>query len=94
MAQIPTDIAATNRIPLVGGWGACAKAGGLLSCGPDINDMVRRTATYVDRILKGARAADLPVQQPTKFDLVINITTAKSARPGDPRVVPAARRRG
>jgi putative tryptophan/tyrosine transport system substrate-binding protein len=78
--NIPSIVAfaATNRIPLVGGWGAWAKAGGFLSYGPNIDDMVRRTATYVDRILKGARPADLPVQQPTKFDLVINITTAKA----------------
>jgi putative tryptophan/tyrosine transport system substrate-binding protein len=52
--------------------------GGLISYGPDEIDMFRRAAGYVDRILKGANAADLPVQQPTNFRLVINLTTAKA----------------
>jgi putative ABC transport system substrate-binding protein len=50
----------------------------LLSYGPNIGDLMRRTASYVDRILKGARPADLPVEEPTKLELVINLTTAKS----------------
>jgi putative ABC transport system substrate-binding protein len=66
------------RLPLAGGWGAWAQAGGLLSYGPNVDDMVRRATTYVDRILKGSRPADLPVQQPTKFELVINLKTAKA----------------
>ena len=70
--------AAKNRIPLAGGFGAWAKAGGLLSYGPDIDDMVRRTAGYVDRILKGAKPADLPVQQPARFNLVINTAAARA----------------
>jgi len=70
--------AAKNRIPLAGGWGAWAKAGGLLSYGPNIGDMIYRAASYVDKILRGAIPADLPVQQPTKFELVINIATAKA----------------
>jgi putative ABC transport system substrate-binding protein len=70
--------AAKNHIPLAGGWGGWAKAGGLLSYGPDISDMVRRAASYVDKILKGAKPADLPVQRPVKFELVINIRTAKA----------------
>ena len=79
-ANIPSIVgfATKNRLPLAGGWGAWARAGGLLSYGPNINDMIRRTATYVDRVLKGAKPADLPIQQPTKFELVINITTAKA----------------
>jgi putative tryptophan/tyrosine transport system substrate-binding protein len=70
--------AAKNRLPLAGGWGVWAKAGGLLSYGPDIGDMVRRSAGYVDRILKGAKPADLPVQQPEKFHFVINVSAAKA----------------
>jgi putative ABC transport system substrate-binding protein len=55
-----------------------AREGGLISYGPDEIDIARRTAGYVDRILKGAKAADLPVQQPTNFRLVINLKTAKA----------------
>jgi putative ABC transport system substrate-binding protein len=72
------EFASTQRIPLVTGWGPWARAGSLMSYGPDLDILVRRAATHVDRILKGARPADLPVEQPTKFELVINMKTAKA----------------
>ena len=59
------DFAAKSRLPLMGGWGAWAQAGGLVSYSPNVDDMVRRAATYVDKILKGTSPAELPVQQPT-----------------------------
>ena len=72
------EFAAKNRLPLAGGWGAWAQAGGLISYGPNIGEMVRQSTAYVDKILKGASPAELPVQQPTRFELLINLKTAKA----------------
>jgi len=72
------DLAAKNRLPTVFSLSDYVDAGGLISYGPDRRDLFRRVATYVDRILKGAKPGDLPVEQPTKFELVINLKTAKA----------------
>jgi putative ABC transport system substrate-binding protein len=66
------------RLPTMYLLGEYVEAGGLMSYGPSIPDLYRRAADYVDKILRGAKPADIPVEQPTKFDLVINLTTAKA----------------
>jgi putative tryptophan/tyrosine transport system substrate-binding protein len=71
-------LAVSNRLPTVYPFRFIAKNGGLMSYGPNVVDLYRRSATYVDLILKGTKAADLPVQLPTKFELVINRKTAKA----------------
>ena len=65
------------RLPSISGWSQFAEAGGLMTYGPNLADSFRRVAVYVDKILKGTKPADLPVEQPTKFELVINLKTAK-----------------
>ena len=71
------DLAVKHRLPAVSGPKEHAEAGGLIAYGPNFPDMYRRAAYYVDRILKGTKPADLPIEQPTKFELVINLKTAK-----------------
>ena len=66
------------RLPTMHGFREFVEAGGLISYGPNFPDLFRRAAEYVDKILRGTKPADLPVEQPTKFDLVINLTTAKA----------------
>ena len=72
------ELALRYRLPTFFTWRDHVDAGGLMSYSPDHTDLLRRAAEYVDRILKGAKPADLPVEQPTKFELVINMKTAKA----------------
>jgi putative tryptophan/tyrosine transport system substrate-binding protein len=76
--QLIVELAARYRLPAIYPFGFFAAAGGLLSYGPDVTDQFRRSVTYVDRILRGETPGDLPVQQPTKFELIINLKTAKT----------------
>jgi len=75
--QVIVEQAIKNRIPSMGEGGRIVRRGALMSYGSDITELYRRAATYVDKILKGTKPADLPVEQPTKFELVINLKTAK-----------------
>ena len=74
------ELAAKSGLPLIAPFREMTTAGGLMSYGPNIPDMNRRAAGYVDKILKGANPSDLPVEQPTKFELLINLKTAKALR--------------
>ena len=87
-----TSLAARYRLPAVYPYRQFAEVGGLLSYGIDMRDNFRRTATYVDRILKGEKPGELPVQAPVKFELVINLK-AQGARPRCASAAPTARRR-
>src|SRR5215471_8654514 len=77
-ARAIAELALKQKLPAIGHFRAFAEGGGLMAYGVDQDDQLRRAAIYVDRILKGARPGDLPVQQPKKFELVINVKTAKA----------------
>jgi putative ABC transport system substrate-binding protein len=76
--KIIAEAAIKARIPCVAGWREYVNAGALASYAPDFRALFHRSAYYVDRILRGAKPADLPVEQPTKFELVVNLRTAKA----------------
>jgi putative ABC transport system substrate-binding protein len=67
-----------RRVPLISGWAAIARAGALLTYGPNLREVYRRVAVYVTRILGGAAPGSLPIEQPTTFELVINLKTANA----------------
>ena len=71
-------LAAQTRLPTIYGFSEFARSGGLMAYGPSVADQARRAATYVDKVLKGTKPADLPIEQPTKFELVLNVKTAKA----------------
>jgi len=71
------ELATKNRLPAIYPWPEFVEDGGLMTYGANSNDLFRRAATYVDKILKGAKPADLPVEQPKKFEFIINLKSAK-----------------
>jgi putative tryptophan/tyrosine transport system substrate-binding protein len=71
------DFAMRHRAPVISGWPVFAESGALCTYGPNLRESYRRLAYYVDRMLKGARPADLPIEQPTKFELILNLTSAR-----------------
>jgi putative tryptophan/tyrosine transport system substrate-binding protein len=81
------ELVTKANLPTISAWRQLPESGGLMSYGADIPEMFRRAAVYVDKILKGAKPADLPVEQPTKFELVVNLKTAKALGLTIPRSV-------
>lgn len=77
-AQRIVEFANRQRLPLVAGWGAWVQAGALISYGPNVGEMIRQASRYLEDVLKGANPGDLPVQQPTRFELFINLKPAKA----------------
>jgi putative ABC transport system substrate-binding protein len=67
-----------HRAPVISGWPVFAKSGAICTYGPKLSDSYRRLASYVDRVLKGARTADLPIERPTTFETVVNMKTARA----------------
>jgi putative ABC transport system substrate-binding protein len=84
------DFAATNRLPAIHGLREFVQAGGLMSYGASLIDLFRQSAVYVDKILRGTKPADLPIEQPTTFELVINLKTAKTLGLTVPRILLAS----
>jgi putative ABC transport system substrate-binding protein len=76
--KVIADLATRHRLPSISALREYAEAGGLMTYGPNLLDQYRRAAVYVDRILKGAKPADLPIEQPTKFELLVNLKTARA----------------
>jgi putative ABC transport system substrate-binding protein len=72
------ELTVTSRLPAMYAFREDAEAGALMAYGPSFPDMFRRAATYVDKIVKGTKSADLPVEQPTKYELVLNFKTARA----------------
>ena len=72
------DFAAKNRLPAISFWRGFPEAGGLMSYGPNVRQMYRRAATYVDKVLRGARPAELPMEQPSRWELVVNLRAARA----------------
>jgi putative tryptophan/tyrosine transport system substrate-binding protein len=75
---VVAELGLRYRLPIMSSFSQIVQAGGLMSYGPDLSDLFRRAASYVDKILRGTKPADLPVEQPTKFELIINLKTAKA----------------
>lgn len=77
-AERLAEFSVQHRIPVIAGWGTFARRGNLLAYGPEFGDVYRRLASYADRIRKGAKPGDLPIEQPTRFELVVNQKTARA----------------
>ena len=92
--EMIAELAARHRLPAVYAHTYFATSGGLISYGSDNNDLFRRAAEYVDRILRGTKPSELPVQLPTKFEFAFNLKTAKALGITVPQSILAARRQG
>ena len=92
--RIVIEQSAPLRLPAIYEWPEMAEEGGLIGYGPRLTLIYRQLTRLIVKVLGGVEPKDLPVDQPTKFDLVVNLETAKAARAGHPRIVPRPRRRG